>query len=228
MITVIIPTLNEASVIESAIESLLRCHGRFELIIADGYSSDGTLEIVRKFSRVKQVTSGRGRAKQMNKGAGLAKGNVLLFLHADTKLPITALQRIEEVMLDTSAVAGALCLTFDDSSLLLRLYSVFTRINHILFTYGDQGLFVRRHTFMSIGGFREIPIMEDVEIQKRLRRMGKSVKIRCPVVTSARRFLKCGIVRQQILNSVLLFLYRVGIPSEILKPFYSDSLETSR
>ncbi|MGD9041881.1 MAG: hypothetical protein PVH82_19725, partial [Desulfobacteraceae bacterium] len=102
----------------------------------------------------------------------------------------------------------------------LRLYSLFSQINYILFTYGDQGLFLRSYTFRKIGGFKEIPIMEDVEIQKRLRRLGKFVKIRKPVITSARRFANRGIVRQQILNTGLVFSYHLGIDTSCLARFY--------
>jgi len=107
---------------------------------------------------------------------------------------------IETLMANEGIVAGSLSLSFDEPNSLLKLYARFSRIDHLLFTYGDQGLFMSRHIYELIGGFREIPIMEDVEIQKSLRKIGRFVKIRQPVVTSARRFLSYGIIKQQVLN----------------------------
>src|SRR5919108_3890503 len=203
MISVIVPTLNEAEIIESSLRSLLSHHGDFEVIVSDGGSSDGTLDIISKFPQVKQVMSERGRGKQMNEGAKLARGDILLFLHADTCLPPYAFQLIEEAMSDSRVVGGSFCINFDHYSFLLRIYSLFSRINHILFTYGDQGLFIRCDIFRRLGGFKDIPIMEDLEIQKRLRSMGRFVKICEPAVTSARRFIDNGIIMQQIQKIVL-------------------------
>jgi hypothetical protein len=93
-------------------------------------------------------------------------------------------------------------------------------INHILFTYGDQGLFLRASTFVKIGGFSDVPIIEYVEIQKRLRRLGRFVKIRKPVITSARRYLSNGTIRQQLLNTGLVSLYHLGVDPTYLKRFY--------
>jgi len=107
---------------------------------------------------------------------------------------------IETLMANEGIVAGSLSLSFDEPNSLLKLYARFSRIDHLLFTYGDQGLFMIRRIYELIGGFQEIPIMEDVEIQKSLRKVGRFVEIREPVVTSARRFLSYGIIKQQVLN----------------------------
>jgi len=220
MISVIIPVLNESHTIGSCLSRLSVQIGHHEIVVVDGGSQDSTLDIVRSFMNVKHVCSSMGRGIQMNLGAGIAKGDILLFLHADTLLPTRALCKIESIMEQTGIVAGSFALSFDDSSLLLRLYSLFSRINHILFTYGDQGLFMARRAFESIGGFEEIPIMEDVEIQKRLRRLGRFVKVRPPVCTSARRFLLHGIIKQQLMNIWLVFLYHAGISPFRLKRIY--------
>jgi rSAM/selenodomain-associated transferase 2 len=228
MISVVIPTLNEADTIECSLNDLLSHDGDFEVIVSDGGSSDGTLEKVCRFPEVKLITSAQGRGGQMNEGAKTAKGDIFLFLHADTRLPPHALHMINEVMSDASVVGGSFCLAFDHQDLILRIYSFFSRINHILFTYGDQGLFLRSATFRSIEGFKEIPIMEDVEIQRRLRSMGRFKKFSQPAVTSARRFRKGGIIQQQILNTALVVSYFSGVPPSILKFFYRDSMEKSR
>jgi rSAM/selenodomain-associated transferase 2 len=220
MISIIIPVLNEVQTIGPC---LLRLRGQIEhheIVVVDGGSNDGTLDIVRAFSDVKCLCSPAGRGYQMNRGAGAAKGELLLFLHADTCLPPGGLSRIEILMAQERIVAGSFSLRFENPNLLLKLYGLFSRINHLLFTYGDQGLFMTRRIFESIGGFQEIPIMEDVEIQKRLRKMGRFVKTRQPVVTSARRFLINGTIKQQMLNMGLVFLYHAGFSPFWLKRFY--------
>jgi rSAM/selenodomain-associated transferase 2 len=220
MISVIIPALNESQTIESCLLRLREQIEHHEIVVVDGGSDDATLDVVRAFSDVKWLCSPAGRGRQMNRGAEVAEGDLLLFLHADTCLPQDGLSRIEALMAQEGIVAGSFSLSFDESNSLLKLYALFSRINHLLFTYGDQGLFMSRHIYELIGGFREIPIMEDVEIQKRLRKMGRFIKIRQPVITSARRFLTYGIIKQQILNMGLVFLYHAGFSPVWLKRFY--------
>lgn len=158
----------------------------------------------------------------MNAGAREATEDVLLFLHADTFLPADAFRLIGGALADPEVAGGCFRLAFDRDDPWLRTYSFFSRINHPLFTYGDQGLFVRREVFQRIGGFREMPILEDVEIQERLRRAGRFVKLRQPVVTSARRFVRYGPVRQQALNVGIVLLYNLGVPPARLKRLYAD------
>jgi hypothetical protein len=150
----------------------------------------------------------------------LASGDVLLFLHADTYLPPAGLEMIRAVMADSQVVGGAFLMNFDSRNLLLRAMSRFTRINHILFTYGDQGLFVRLSTFKDIGGFKPLSIMEDVEIQRRLRSSGTFVKVHHPVTTSARRFFRFGILKQQTVNTILVLLFHLGVSSSVLERYY--------
>jgi rSAM/selenodomain-associated transferase 2 len=219
-LSIIVPTLNEADIIESMLKNLQDNQWNFEIIVADGGSSDDTLNIVKNFPDVKLVVSPRGRGRQMNEGARIAKGEILLFLHSDSFLPSGAFQEIKNVMSDPSVVGGCFSLTFDLDKPFLRVYSLFSRINHILFTYGDQGIFIRSQIFRSLGGFCDIPVMEDVEIQMRLRNNGRFVKVRMPVITSARRYVKGGIIKQQILNTILVFFYHLGISPSFLKGFY--------
>jgi len=220
MISIIIPVLNESQIIGSCLLRLKKQIEPHEIVVVDGGSNDGTLDIVRTFSDVKWLCSPSGRGNQMNRGAEVAEGNLLLFLHADTCLPPKGLTRIETLMAQDGIVAGSFSLSFEEPDLFLKLYALFSRINHLLFTYGDQGLFMTRRIYELIGGFQEIPIMEDVEIQKRLRKMGRFVKIRPPVVTSARRFLTYGIIKQQFLNIGLVSLYHAGFSPFWLKRFY--------
>jgi len=220
MISVIIPILNEVATITHNLGKLLSQEGTFEVIVVDGGSSDGTLQAVDHFPGVKLIRSARGRGRQMNRGADSAKGNIYLFLHADTHLPSGGLRAVEEVMAKKSVAGGSFFLDFDFHSLFLDIYPRLSHINHIYFTYGDQGLFVSADIFRAIGGFKDIPLMEDVEIQKRLLKLGRFVKIRQPVITSARRFLDNGTIRQLAVDIGLASLYHVGISPFFLRRFY--------
>lgn len=220
MISIIIPVLNESQTIGSCLIRLIEQIKHHEIVVVDGGSDDDTLDIVRTYPDVKWLCSPAGRGNQMNRGAEAAEGDLLLFLHADTCLPPGGLSKIESLMAKEGIVAGCFSLSFEESGFLLSLYALFSRINHLLFTYGDQGLFMTRRIFELIGGFQKIPIMEDVEIQKRLRKMGRFVKIRQPVVTSPRRFLAYGIIKQQVLNMGLVLFYHAGFSPFWLKRFY--------
>lgn len=219
-ISVVIPVLNEAKTIGPCLSKLQSQIDRHEIVVVDGGSADNTMDIVRAFSNVKPVCSPRGRSVQMNKGAEVANGDMLLFLHSDTYLPPNGLSLVQACLEKEGFIGGAFCLRFDYPSRFLKLYAHFSRINHIFFTYGDQGLFMAKDTFDDIGGFPNIPIMEDVEIQKRLRSMGRFVKIQDPVVTSARRFLNFGIIKQEIFNISIVLLYHLGVSPFKLAPWY--------
>ena len=198
-ISIIIPVLNEGNTIGACLDRLNGQAEPNEIVVVDGGSQDNTLAIVRTFPGVKWLRASKaGRGRQMNQGVRVAKGDILLFLHSDTLLMPGGLAMIETLLAQTGIVAGSFCLRFDHQSPFLRLYARFSRINHILFTYGDQGLFMSRRVFEQVGGFPELPLMEDVEIQESLRKIGCFVKIRHPVVTSARRFLSNGIIRQPV------------------------------
>lgn len=223
MVSVIIPTYNESKIIAGTLTNLLEQKGNYEIIICDGGSGDDTLHIAKAFPQITIVSSGKGRALQMNAATELAKGDTLLFLHADTLLPENAIQTIEETMTDASIVGGSFFIKFNSSHYLLKFYAWCSKINHTLFTYGDQGIFMRRSLFQSLNGFKPIPIMEDIEIQQRMRKRGKFVKLSLPVVTSARRFVSKGIFYQQWRNILLVFLFILGVSAHTLKKFYSDS-----
>ena len=143
MISVVIPVLNESRTIGSCLSRLQEEIADHEIVVVDGGSQDGTLDIVKALPDVVRQDSPTGRARQMNRGAEAARGHILLFLHADTHLPPGGLDKIETLLKQQKdTVAGSFSLSFDYSSPFLRLYAQFSRINHILFTYGDQGLFM--------------------------------------------------------------------------------------
>jgi rSAM/selenodomain-associated transferase 2 len=219
-ISIVIPILNEAATLDAFLRNLSQQQRKFEIILADGGSTDGTREVLKRFPGIKLVRSGEGRGKQMNDGARQAQGEVFLFLHADTTLPANAFLKIEETLADSSVAAGSFSLEFDHPARFFRILSIFGRINHPFFTYGDQGLFLRANTFRRIGGFKEIPVMEDVEIQERLRKIGTFIKLKEPVFTSARRYLRNGPLRQHLIATGVVLLYHLGVSPHFLGGCY--------
>jgi len=220
-VSVVIPALNEADNILSCLLSVKRQGGEIEVLVVDGGSADDTIEVARSHARV--ITSVPGRAVQMNAGARHATGEVLLFLHADSRLPPDAVLALKQVLDDPHVVGGTFMLAFDSRKFLLRLVAFFTRFKFRFFHYGDQGIFVRRSVFQQLGGFKEVPVMEDIEFLLQLRKMGRVTLIKRPVTTSARRFLRHGIVRQQLLNLVLVILYLLGAKPETLAKWYQPT-----
>jgi rSAM/selenodomain-associated transferase 2 len=212
-ISVIVPTLNEEAVLSDSLTALVRHQSPDELIIADGGSTDRTLEIASRFGRV--VSSLRGRARQLNEGARQAQGDILLFLHADTKLPHGGLEMVRKAVGSGQCLAGRFRMRFDTNDFLLKLYAAYTRFH--CFSYGDQAFFLHRPLFESMGGFSETAPFEDIEFYKRLRWKTKPLIIKHPVTTSARRFLKMGRLRQKWINLLLIALYHMGMDVRPLK-----------
>lgn len=214
----IIPALNEARGILPCLGSVINQLGEFELLVIDGGSADGTVDAARPHARV--VQSERGRAVQMNCGARHSTGEVLLFLHADSQLPPRAFPILEQVLADPRIVGGTFRLRFNREKFLLRLIAFFSRFKFRYFHYGDQGIFVRRWVFEQLNGFAEIPSMEDADFLQRLHRIGRVTVLNQPITTSARRFLERGIIRQQLMNIILVTFYLLGARPENLKKWY--------
>jgi len=217
-ISVIIPALNEAPGILSCLDSVKSQQGEFELIVADGGSTDGTVEVVQPHARV--IHSEQGRAIQMNSGARQATGDVFLFLHADSCLPPGGLPLLERVLADPQIVGGTFMLRFNSPRLLLRIIAFFTRFKFRYFHYGDQGIFVRKPVFEHLKGFPEISFMEDIDFLRRLHTAGRVTLLKQPITTSPRRFLERGILRQQLINMILVIFYLLGARPETLKKRY--------
>ena len=223
-ISVIIPVLNEASLINETIKSILALpyEGYFEVIVVDGSPECGTINTIQE-KRVKKIIAGKGRSKQMNKGALHASGDVLLFLHADTALPLNALENISRAMEQRKVVAGAFDLGISSERPVFRLIetaaSLRSRLTRI--PYGDQAIFIRKDYFHATGGFREMPLMEDVELMRRIRKAGDRISI-IPekVSTSARRWEKEGVLFCTLRNWTLITLYFFGASPEKLTRFY--------
>ena len=217
-ISVVIPVLNEAETIAATVDSVL-AGGFGEVVVVDGGSSDDTA-IRSQVVGARVISAERGRAVQMNAGAAAAGGEVLLFLHADTRLPAHAAGLIARALSDPAVVGGCFRLSFDDPHPMLAVNAWCTRFDSWLTTWGDQAYFVRRAVFERLGGFPVMPLMEDYELRRRLRAEGRFVKAPAAVVPSARRFRKRGVVRQQLLNGALLAAYRLGVSAERLHRHY--------
>jgi rSAM/selenodomain-associated transferase 2 len=220
----IIPVWNEEAIISRTIEHVrdLSDSGDAEIIVVDGDPGGETIKVARHMG-VKTAISEKGRGNQMNLGASLADGEILIFLHADTILPPDALELIEKAMDDSSCMAGAFDLAIDSEKAAFRLIekaaSFRSRMTRI--PYGDQTIFIRKRDFRNLGGFRDIPIMEDVEIMQRIKkRKGKICIIGKAVRTSPRRWEKEGIVYTTLRNWLILSLYLFGVRPEKLIRFY--------
>lgn len=218
-ISVIIPVLNEADHVGRLIEEL-GMRRDVEIIVVDGGSSDSTQGVLNGFHHIGRIDTVASRGFQLNEGAAVAGGEILWFLHADSRVPQGWREVIEETLNEPGVVAGSFPLRFSTNHWLLNIFGKFSRINHPLFTYGDQGYFMKRSTFRKVGGYRNFPILEDVEIQCRLRKLGRWRKTRSTLTTSARRFTATGIVRQQLRNVGIVSGFLLGVSPFRLSRFY--------
>ncbi len=222
-ISVIVPVLNEEKSIAATLQALAHLQPH-ETIVVDGGSQDRTAEIAAECG-VKVIPSERGRARQMNRGARQASGEVLLFLHADTRLPPTAFSDIAGAMGDPRYVGGRFDVELDGKHWLLplvgRLISYRPRLSKV--ATGDQALFVRRAVFRRMGGFADIPLMEDIAFCRRLKGLGEVACLRSRVVTSARRWEVDGVWRTIFRMWTLKLLYLSGVSPARLKKFYADT-----
>ncbi len=229
MISIIIPVYNEASVIEDTLEYLKKHIRDSELILVDGGSEDDTRKIIATIPGITFLRSEQsGRAVQMNVGASKAKGGLLFFLHADTLPPPDFEEQIKNTLASEKVVAGSFYTRFTPKGWNYELLSLLTSVKWRMLTFGDQGLFVKKEVFEQAGGFPAIPIMEDVEIQKRLKRYGRFKKLSVPVLTSGRRFEKNGFWRQLAIDIIIWLGYVFGISPQRLAKWYSYSIEKSR
>lgn len=219
LVSIIIPTLNEATTIRQLAASLGRLRGEFEIIVCDGGSADATVEIARQCElRVIEAPLGRGR--QMNAGAKLANGDTLLFLHADTRLPENALALIADALTDEKVCGGNFSLIFVGSRREARLLTgvyPFLRLGGMC--YGDSAIFVRRCVFERLRGYRDYPIFEDFDLYRRLRRVGRFVRLSACATTSSRRF-EGKFIRTFALWSLMQALYWLGVSPNLLGRLY--------
>ncbi len=219
-LSVIIPTLNEAEVLSATLERVNQAD-EVEIIVADGGSQDATRSISTDSGAI-VVTETDGRASQLNAGAKRASGRHLLFLHADTLLPDGYENVVRSTLSDPTTVAGAFRFTTNRTNVGMRIVEWGTNIRSSIFKwpYGDQGLFVEKRVFDELGGFANLPIMEDFDLIRRLRRRGHIITVPEAVVTSARRWQRLGLLRTIMRNQVMIVGYFAGVRPERLARFY--------
>ena len=225
LVSVIIPVLHDAVPLERLLRSL-DASEQYEVIVANGDGGDVALaSLQRQFPGVDWVESQPGRARQMNEAAQIASGRWLFFVHADAGLDPTWLT--EFVSLETtSVIGGAFRFRLASSALSARLieWGVALRVRWLSLPYGDQGLFVRREVFEKTGGFADLPIMEDIDLVRRLRRVGRLVWSAVPIEVSPRRWERDGWIRRSILNVWLVALYAVGVsPERLARRYYRSA-----
>ncbi len=224
-ISIIIPVLKEEKQINSCLKNLRSISGNREIqiIVVDGHPEMTTAEVIND-DDVEILSSSPGRAVQMNRGARKAKNEILLFVHADTRLQREAFDLIEKTI-NEGYSGGAFRLRIDSDNLWLRFVSILTSLRSILnrIPYGDQAIFIKKSVFIKTGGFKEIPIMEDVEFMKRLRKNNFKIRI-LPLAarTSGRRWRREGIFRCTFRNRLFSLLYTFGMTPEKLKNFAGD------
>ena len=212
MLSIVVPCLNEADCIAGTLDTLAPARSRgVEVIVVDGSSSDGTMELAR--ARADAVFSApRGRAAQMNAGAARARGDVLLFLHADSRLPDRADRAVLDALNDPRAQWGRFDVTIEGTHPLLRVIAAMMNLRSRWsgIATGDQAIFVRRRAFEAVGGFPALPLMEDIALSARLRSLSAPRCLRERVVTSGRRWEKHGVVRTVLLMWRLRLAYALG------------------
>ncbi|GJQ27690.1 MAG: hypothetical protein HBSAPP02_27220 [Phycisphaerae bacterium] len=215
-LSVIIPTLNEAQLLADCITSI-PTSPEIEIIVADGGSTDGTVALARMLGAT-VVSVPSGRAAQLNAGAAIARGELLLFLHADTRLPPQADLEAARLLSVPGVTLAAFRLGIDHRSPRLRCIEFLAnfRSKWLGMPYGDQAIAVRTGTFRRVGGFRELPVMEDFEFVRRIRRHGKVRLSGRTVRTSARRWVRDGVLRTVIVNQLCILGYLCGFPPKLL------------
>lgn len=220
LLSVIIPTINEASNIKQVL-ARVQTGDCIEIIVVDAHSTDATREIAAQAgARVIEVSG--GRAAQQNAGAAEAKGRLLLFLHADTLPPEGYADMIREALADPAIVVGAFKFQTDGPGMLMRLVEKVTNLRSSVFQlpYGDQGLFLEKRVFQEMGGFAPMPIMEDLDLVRCLRQRGRIVTLPEAAMTSARRWQQLGVVRTTIINQLMLVGFFCNVPLSWLERFY--------
>ena len=221
-VSVVIPTLNEAAQIADRVSELRAVSG-IEVIVVDGGSADGTLDRALA-AGARAYSSPPGRARQMNLGAAMAQSPILLFLHADTRLPEDFAESVRWTLSLDGVVAGAFELRIESASRGLRLIERLAnaRSRRLQMPYGDQALFLTAEAFRQSGGFPEIPLMEDFNFVRRLKRQGRIAIVPAPVLTSARRWIQRGVFAQTCLNQMLICGCLLGVSPARLARWYGS------
>ena len=220
-LSVIIPTLNEELSLSKTLTAISSLENIGEIIVVDGGSDDKTIEIAKQFA-VKIVQSKRGRGLQLNAGAKNASGDVFWFLHADTLPPTNAAEQIRAVLQDEKAIGGNFEIRFDGNRKSAKLLTwLYPKLRVLGLCYGDSAFFARREIYEKTGGFADLPLFEDVEFYKRIKKRGKFVHLKSFVTSSSRRFEKRSFTITFARLSLFQGLYWIGFSPQILAKYYA-------
>jgi rSAM/selenodomain-associated transferase 2 len=226
MVSIIVPTLNEASQIGDTLRVLQALDGEKEILVVDGGSEDETVSMAVAAGAI-VIESTRGRGMQQHAGALATCGDVLWFVHADTIPPAAALSDINKALQDSSAVAGNFGLTFDGPSRAARhMTAIYPTLRWLNLCYGDSGIFVRRTIYEAVGGFRPFAAFEDLDLLKRLRKVGRFVHLKTPIMTSSRRFEGKNFAGMWLHWTALQVLYWAGVHPNTLAKWYRQARRT--
>jgi rSAM/selenodomain-associated transferase 2 len=221
LISIIVPVLNEAASIEQFLRCLRKRAGAAEIIVVDGRSSDATIDLARNHCD-RCLHAPRGRAVQMNAGARAASGDTLWFVHADCEVPLGCLQQIADTLRQPEVVGGFFRIRIPNKRFVYRLTDSFAHYAGLLLCtrFGDHGFFCRRSAFEEIGGFPEVPLMEDAEFFRKLRRLGRIAVISSRLISSPRRYEKIGPWRLTLTYGLIALLYQLHVPIPVLVGIY--------
>ncbi|HIE80183.1 MAG TPA: glycosyltransferase [Nitrospinaceae bacterium] len=219
-VSIIVPTLNEELVLEKTLTQFQQLSPH-ELIVSDGGSDDDTRNIAGRFSH-RVITGSAGRALQMNVGADEATGDILLFLHADSRIEPESYRKMLQCMQNPKWIGGAFTLCIESGKWSLKLIALLANIRSKYFglAYGDQGFFVRKEVFKDMNGFSPLPICEDLDFYHRLRKKGPVILLKEKAHTSPRRWIKEGILFTTARNTLIAVLFGLGFPPHILTKWY--------
>jgi len=222
MISVIIPTLNEETCIGRCIESVRSAGTVCEIIVTDGGSRDRTREVAESYPGVRVVLSKPGRGNQMNRGASHAQGDLLLFLHADTVLEVGWYDDIVAALRNGEITGGAFTFAIDNPMQKYRIVEAWVSMRCRIFRlpYGDQAIFIRRNVFEILSGYKHMPLMEDVDLVTRMKKLGRITVLQKKAVTSGRRWVSKGLIRTAAINQVTMLLYLLGVSPHRLSRLY--------
>ena len=223
MVSIIVPVYNEENNIEGIIRTLESLEGDKEIIVVDGESLDNTFEEASKAAHAIRVK--KGRANQMNQGAAAAQGNILWFVHADSKIEKDSLRHIEEAISEGYVGGGFSIYFYDYDTKFMRYISSTSNRRSILtgLFYGDQGIFVERKTFFKVGGFPDMELMEDFKFSRIIRKAGSMKLLKIGIGTSARRYKNGGQLRTHLMMHTIRILYFLGVSTRRLNKIYGES-----
>lgn len=229
MLTIITPVLNEKENVKPFLANLDTLEGDFDLIIVDGGSSDGTVEEIERCMagsnrRLEVLSSDKGRALQMNCGAKEAQGDILLFLHVDCMLHKDSIRCVEKAVYEQNMIGGGFRQAFSEPDLFLRFISATgnLRVKMTKIFYGDYGIFIRKDIFENMGGYDNVPFLEEVGLCRKAKKYGRLVWIDRPILTSSRRYQSQGRIRLTVVFMLANFLNRFGIRPAFLTRYIVD------